>query len=1092
MARIPDELIARLKREVDLKAVVEAAGVKLERRGKEWVGLCPLHAEKTPSFFVNPAKATFHCFGCDRGGSVIDFRMATARLTFREAVESLMAEHLPGVAVEVPAVEPAVQRLADEQIDELLLLPDAALARWVADFYHRKAKEESKPREYLAARGLAHPDLLDAFHLGYADRTLGLTLPEKPTKRGAAIRGRLANLGLLRKESGHEHLSGRLTVPLWSLEGQVVQMYGRALKADASGGVVKHLYLEGARDGVINLSAFRDSDELILCEAPLDAMTFWCAGFKNVTTSFGTNGFTSALHEALLMHGTRRLLIAYDRDDAGDTAARALADRLLAEGIECFRVAFPKGLDANEYARKVKPAERSLDLVLRHAEWMGGGPGPSVSVPAAAAGDIAGELVADPPATGDIEDLATPPPAAAVEDLAVAASPAASSSAASSSSAAAATVTAAPAVPAATEASVPLPGSLLPTPPRLDLPVTVREHEVVIALGDRRYRVRGLDKNLSYDTLRINLFASRGEGFHVDTLDLISERQRKAFWQQAACELGIEPRVAKADLGKVFLKLEQLQEEQIRKALEPKETKVSLSPEDRAAAEALLSSADLAGEILADFTRCGVVGEETNKLLGYLAAISRKLERPLAVMVQSSSAAGKSALMEAVLAFVPEEERVSYSAMTGQSLFYMGENDLRHKVLAIAEEEGAARASYALKLLQSEGKLSIASTGKDPASGRLVTHEYHVEGPVAILFTTTAIDLDEELLNRCLVLTVDETREQTRAIHEMQRERETLEGQLAVRRRETIRRRHQNAQRLLEPLMVVNPYAPKLSFPDSCTRTRRDHEKYLSLIRSVALLHQRQRPRLSKLEDGREVPFIEATLGDIALANHLAHEVLGRTLDELPPQTRRLLLHLEQLVAEESERQGLAREDLRFTRRWLRERTGWGDTQLKIHLSRLVDLEYLVAHGGGHTQRHLYELLYDGSGKDGSPFLPGLIDLSAFGYDGNRSGLSPNRSGQNENRSGQNGNRSALGRPLVGGWSGGGRIGDRSLSSETSTENRPLAPKNASGEAEKKASSNGKIRRSRTTELHAAAGEPELEPGPALVPAGAGDGEGRD
>ena len=100
------------------------------------------------------------------------------------------------------------------------------------------------------------------------------------------------------------------------------------------------------------------------------------------------------------------------------------------------------------------------------------------------------------------------------------------------------------------------------------------------------------------------------------------------------------------------------------------------------------------------------------------------LRTPLAVIVQSSSAAGKSSLMEAVLAFVPEEQRVQYSAMTGQSLFYMGENDLKHKVLAIVEEEGASRAAYALKLLQSEGVLTIASTGKDPVSGKLVTHQY--------------------------------------------------------------------------------------------------------------------------------------------------------------------------------------------------------------------------------------------------------------------------------------------------------------------------------------------------------------------------------
>ena len=98
--------------------------------------------------------------------------------------------------------------------------------------------------------------------------------------------------------------------------------------------------------------------------------------------------------------------------------------------------------------------------------------------------------------------------------------------------------------------------------------------------------------------------------------------------------------------------------------------------------------------------------------------------------------------MDAVLSFFPEEERVKYSAMTGQSLYYLGETSLKHKILAVVEEAGAEKASYALKLLQSEGELTIASTGKDPQTGKMVTQEYHVEGPVMIFLTTTAIDLD--------------------------------------------------------------------------------------------------------------------------------------------------------------------------------------------------------------------------------------------------------------------------------------------------------------------------------------------------------------
>ena len=143
--------------------------------------------------------------------------------------------------------------------------------------------------------------------------------------------------------------------------------------------------------------------------------------------------------------------------------------------------------------------------------------------------------------------------------------------------------------------------------------------------------------------------------------------------------------------------------------------------------------------------------------------------------------------------------------------------------------------------MQSEGELTIASTGKDPASGNLITQQYRVEGPVALLITTTARDIDEELMNRCLVLAVDEGREQTRAIHERQRTRRTLEGLFANRERLALTALHQNAQRLLRPLDVLNPFASFLTFPDQTTRLRRDHEKYLTLIDVIAFVHQQDR-----------------------------------------------------------------------------------------------------------------------------------------------------------------------------------------------------------------------------------------------------------
>jgi hypothetical protein len=535
--------------------------------------------------------------------------------------------------------------------------------------------------------------------------------------------------------------------------------------------------------------------------------------------------------------------------------------------------------------------------------------------------------------------------------------------------------------PVAPTVPEPIPAGPAPT---IDVPVEMRGEDIFLQQGDRRYRVRGLAKNMSYELLKVNLLVSgktpRGESaFHVDTMDLYSARQRSVFTKQAAEELGIKEDVLRRDLGRVLLKLEELQDEQIKRALAPKEEAVTLTDDERAEALALLRSPNLLERIVEDFARCGVVGEETNKLVGYLGVVSRHLESPLAVIVQSSSAAGKSSLMEAVLAFLPEEQRVQYSAMTGQSLFYMGEADLKHKVLAIVEEEGVHSAAYALKLLQSEGVLTIASTGKDPATGRLLTHQYRVEGPVMIFLTTTAIDLDEEMLNRCMVLTVNEDREQTQAIHRVQREAQTVEGLLRRQDRNAILAVHRNAQRLLKPVPVVNPYARELTFHDSQTRTRRDHMKYLTLIRSVALLHQYQRPPKTVQHNGRAVEYIEVTLNDIAVANRLAHEVLGRSLDELPPQTRRLLLAVDEMVTAECERAAMERSDYRFSRRDVREATGWGDTQLKTHLHRLEELEYLLIHRGGRGQSMVYELMFTRPKDGGKPVLGGLIDVEKLG-----------------------------------------------------------------------------------------------------------------
>ena len=983
MARIPEDEVERLKREVSVQRLAEARGIKLHRHGADLLGLCPFHDDRNPSLVITPAKNLWHCLGaCNAGGTAIDWVMKANGISFRHAVELLREDYLPLAAVPIQPVKhgtvrklpPPVARDADDR--ELLLQ--------VVSYYNETLKQSPEAMKYLESRGLKSPEIIERLRLGFANRTLGYRLPAKNRAAGAEMRGRLQTLGILR-ESGHEHFNGSLVIPVFNPAGDVMEMYGRKITPNLREGTPNHLYLPGEHAGVWNEEALAVSKEIILCEALIDALTFWVAGYRNVTASYGVNGFTADHRAAFEKHGTERVYIAYDRDQAGEKAAAALAEELMQMGIECFRVLFPKEMDANAYALKVTPAAKSLGVLLNKAQWLGKGQRPESRVLEPV---IVAESVIEPEPS--IEPLPAETKAAAKEEIIeVTPEPASAASPVEIED----QVFPLAAKPEPVAPMQPEPATAAPAPV-IDVPVEKRGEDIFLMQGERRYRIRGLHKNMSYELLKVNVLLSgktpRGESaFHVDTLDLYSARQRSGFTKQAAEELGVKEEVLRRDLGRVLLKLEELQDEQIKQTLAPKEEAITISDEDRAEAMELLRDPRLLERIVEDFARCGVVGEETNKLVSYLGVVSRHLESPLAVIVQSSSAAGKSSLMEAVLAFMPEEQRVQYSAMTGQSLFYMGESDLKHKVLAIVEEEGAHSAAYALKLLQSEGVLTIASTGKDPNTGRHVTHQYRVEGPVMIFLTTTAIDLDEEMLNRCMVLTVNEDREQTKAIHRVQRQAQTVEGLLRRQDRNAILTVHRNAQRLLKPVPVVNPYAPGLTFQDSQTRTRRDHMKYLTLIRSVALLHQHQRPRKTVEHRGRTVEYIEVELADIAMANRLAHEVLGRSLDELPPQTRRLLLAVDEMVTAECERQKMERSDYRFSRRDVREATGWGDTQLKTHLHRIEELEYLLIHRGGRGQSMVYELVFTRPKDGGKPVLGGLIDvekLSKNGYDGKKSG----------------------------------------------------------------------------------------------------------
>lgn len=809
--RIAKEEIETIKRSHDLKAVIESYGVKLRKKGANYVGLCPFHKEKTPSFTVNPKTSLYHCFGCNAGGDVIGFICKKDGISFREAVEKLRGRG-PVARGQGKAKSKDNSDPASGIVHPASSINRTHLLNRVVSFYHKTFCEDPRAREYMRSRGITDNVIFSDFTIGYSNGTLLNTIPDE-----GDIIAALKEIGIL-NEKGREMFYGCVIFPLFDENKDCVGLYGRRI-AD---GEPAHLYLPGPRRGVFNHQAAKRSKSVILTESIIDALTLYNAGFKDVIPCYGVHGFTKDQFDLITRSQVKEVYICFDRDDAGKEGAAKVAGQLKEKNIEPYIVKLPA-------------IQAAVDKVDINTFFL---------------------LIADAPAIF----------ASLLKE-------------------------------SNHRASI-----------RSDK-ITKHEQKTyektdtgfVVQYGERRYDVRGVvregvklkatvkavrseaggvrgDKAESLNSSLLTPHSSLHQRFHLDTVDLYSNRSRLFFAKACAVLFAEKEEIITEDVTRLIDLAEFWKPENNNASSVQKMTKAE---EDEALD--FLKDPELFSQILVDFETVGITGEDANKLMGYLAATSRKLDEPLSVMVQSRSAAGKSTLQDAVLSLIPEEDYIKYTRITGQALFYKEEDSLVHKLIAIEEEHGARDASYSIRNIQSSKYLSIAATGKDPATGKLRTEEYKVKGPVSLMITTTEVELDYETANRFVTLTIDESKEMTERILQKQRERQTLAGLLKKVETERITKRHHNAQRLLRSLRVINPYAELLTYPAETLRARRDNMKYLGLILAIAFLHQYQREIKTVPDNGSVLQYVEVILDDIEKANTLAAEILGRTLDELAP-----------------------------------------------------------------------------------------------------------------------------------------------------------------------------------------------------------------
>jgi hypothetical protein len=483
------------------------------------------------------------------------------------------------------------------------------------------------------------------------------------------------------------------------------------------------------------------------------------------------------------------------------------------------------------------------------------------------------------------------------------------------------------------------------------------------------YRITGLTP-YNLDRLRVTLKAQQPGNaglFHIDTLDLYAARAREAFADGCARYLKVQPEEIVPELLAMIAELE-AERVAMREKGDGKQPP-KMTEEEKKEALTALKHKDLLKNIVADFDAIGFIGERHNKALAYLAAVSRLQPDPLAVLVLSRPGAGKTTLQNAACKFVPPESVIQYTRVTGQSLFYRDSNALKHKVLAVEEEEGLREALYSVKTLISSQRLSISATRTDTKTGKFGTEDYVVNGPVVVMVSTTNPDaLDDENKQRFMTLTIDESDEQTKRVIQAHRTKNSHRWYQMTCQEETICRLHHNMQRMLKPLTVTIPDDLHISWPYGKLQYRREHQKFFSLIKAIALLHQYQRKcGTMKRPDGSKLEYVQAAQRDVNLAVEIGREVFLRNVDDVAPSGRRLLDFTLRMVMEKhtyikeiEPKKQVTLSELPFTRKELREYSGWSEAQIRRTLDHLVELGYIGRLSGRHGSTYRYVLIEDG------------------------------------------------------------------------------------------------------------------------------------
>ncbi len=393
-------------------------------------------------------------------------------------------------------------------------------------------------------------------------------------------------------------------------------------------------------------------------------------------------------------------------------------------------------------------------------------------------------------------------------------------------------------------------------------------------------RLNGLDR------LRVTLRVTFNNDVIRHNVDLYNDNQFSNIVRKCAERFEMSSSYLSPIIGQLTNLLEEYRINEIKSRTEKKDLKIQLSDEEKKEAIKLLKSKDLLSTINKLIGQAGVIGEVDNRLLMYIIFTSRLMSNPLHIISMGASGTGKSHLQESVAALLPDEDTLSVTDLSPSSFYYFEPHELAHKLILIEDLDGADKVLYPIRELQS--KKYITKTFVEKTRQGLFTTKRTVNGPICVGGCTTRETIYEDNSNRSFLIYIDSSEKQDDLILEYQRSLSS--GEVDFNERNKAIKLLQNAQRLLDSVRIINPYAKELVLPKSVFKPRRTNAHYLHFIEAVTFLNQFQREK--KVDSKTGAIYIESTIEDIENANRLMLDVLIKKSDRLNRSTRKYLEEL--------------------------------------------------------------------------------------------------------------------------------------------------------------------------------------------------------